>query len=273
MSPNDPSPAATVVLLRDAEKAPEVFMVRRHEGVGSFRGAHVFPGGRVDDQDQADPAWADGIDRARRQLSVLDEQEALSYFVAAARELFEEAGVLLARNGSGQFVSLTEAADHERFATLRHDVHSHRMSFVDLIEREGLRLALDALTLWAHWVTPPVEGKRFDTRFFVARMPPGQTPAHDEKETTESLWTSAADAIRAGDERQIQLPPPTWMTLREIEPFNSVDKVVAAARTRTVVRREPRLVQEDGMRALVMPDDRTRFIWMDGYWRPERIER
>jgi 8-oxo-dGTP pyrophosphatase MutT (NUDIX family) len=260
------------VLLRDAAP-PEVFMVRRHEGVGSFRGAHVFPGGRVDEQDRADPSWADGVDRARRQLSVLDEAEALSFFVAAARELFEEAGVLLARDAAGRFVSMAQAADHERFAGYRREVHSHSLSFVDLIAREGLRLALDALTLSAHWVTPPVEGKRFDTRFFVARVPPGQTPAHDETETTESCWTTAADAIRAGDERQIQLPPPTWMTLREIEPFKSVDEIIAAARTRTVVRREPRLVQEDGTRALVMPDNRMKFFWVDGYWRPERIER
>ena len=271
--PNEPRPAATVVLLRDTEKGPEVFMVRRHEGVGSFRGAHVFPGGRVDDEDYADPAWADGVDRARRQLSILPEDEALAFFVAAARELFEEAGVLLARDRTGQYVSLAQPPDHERFTQHRHDIHARRSSFVEIVQLEGLRLALDALTLSAHWVTPPVEGKRFDTRFFVARLPPGQTPAHDEKETTESSWMTAADAIRAGDERQIQLPPPTWMTLREIEAFKSVEQIVAAARTRTVVRREPRLVQEDGMRALVMPDNRTRFVWLEGYWRPERIER
>jgi len=248
-------------------------MVRRHEGVGSFRGAHVFPGGRVDEHDHADPAWADGVDRALRQLSVLPEDEAIAFFVAAARELFEEAGVLLARDRSGQYVSLAQAADHERFTQYRHDIHARRCSFVEIVEREGLRLALDTLTLCAHWVTPPVEGKRFDTRFFVARLPPGQVPAHDEKETTESSWMTAADAIRAGDERQIQLPPPTWMTLRELEAFKSVEQIIAAARTRTVVRREPRLVQEDGLRVLVMPDNRTRFVWLDGYWRPERIER
>jgi len=271
--PNAPRPAATVVLLRDASPAPEVFMVRRHEGVGSFRGAHVFPGGRVDEHDHADPAWADGVDRALRQLSVLPEDEAIAFFVAAARELFEEAGVLLARDRSGQYVSLAQAADHERFTQYRHDIHARRCSFVEIVEREGLRLALDTLTLCAHWVTPPVEGKRFDTRFFVAWLPPGQVPAHDEKETTESSWMTAADAIRAGDERQIQLPPPTWMTLRELEAFKSVEQIIAAARTRTVVRREPRLVQEDGLRVLVMPDNRTRFVWLDGYWRPERIER
>lgn len=261
------------MLLRDTDKGPEIFMVRRHEGVGSFRGAHVFPGGRVDEHDYADAAWADGLDRARRQLSTLPEDEAIAFFVAAARELFEEAGVLLARDADGNYVSLAEPADHERFTRYRHDIHGRQSSFVDLIERERLRLALDTLTLCAHWVTPPVEGKRFDTRFFVARVPPGQTPAHDEKETTESSWMTATEAIRAGDERQIQLPPPTWMTLREIEPFKSVEQIIAAARTRTVVRREPRLVQEDGMRALVMPDDRTRFVWLEGYWRPERIER
>jgi 8-oxo-dGTP pyrophosphatase MutT (NUDIX family) len=262
-----------VLVLRDAADGPEVFMVRRHEGVGSFRGAHVFPGGRVDERDLANESWADGVERATRQLPSLSDDEAIGYFVAAARELFEEAGVLLARDRSGQYVSLHGSSDRERFSQYRQDVHGHRLSFGEVFEREGLRLALDALTLYAHWVTPPVEGKRFDTRFFVARLPPGQTPAHDETETTESCWITAGAAIRAGDERQMQIPPPTWVTLREIGPFRSVGEIVAAALTRTVVRREPRLVHEGDTRVLLMPDDRTRFVWFDGYWRPERIER
>ena len=269
---NAPFPAATVVVLRDGAVGLEVFMVRRHEGAGSFRGAHVFPGGGVDERDAADATWSDGLEHATRRLAALDASEAVSYHVAAARELFEEAGILLARDRSGAFVSIDGAAEWERFRQYRHDVHAQRRTLGEIAEREGLRLALDALTLFAHWVTPPVEGKRFDTRFFVARLPRGQRPAHDETETTGSLWTSPAAAISAAERRELVLPPPTWMTMIELEPFGSVGAVVEWAAARSVERREPRLVQENGARSLVMPDNCTRFVWTDGYWRPERVE-
>jgi 8-oxo-dGTP pyrophosphatase MutT (NUDIX family) len=268
-----PSPAATVLVLRDGATGPDVFMVRRHEGTGAFRGAHVFPGGRVDPHDGADETWSDGVDRAGRQLADLGRDEAIAFHVAAARELFEEAGVLLARDRSGAFVSLSTGGDHDRFRQYRVEVHAHRLSLREVVERERLRLSLDALTPFAHWVTPPVEGRRFDTRFFVTTLPDGQMPAHDETETTESAWITPRAAIAAEARREIVLPPPTWVTLRELEPFESVGEVMTWSARRRIERREPRLVQENGRRMLVMPDDRTRFLWSDGYWRPEGIER
>src|SRR6476620_2311671 len=96
--PANPRPAATVVVLRDSSAGPEVFMVRRHEGTAFMGGAHVFPGGRADAADgDADAGWCDGLDHAARQLEHLPRADALAYHVAATRELFEEAGVLLAR--------------------------------------------------------------------------------------------------------------------------------------------------------------------------------
>ena len=244
-------------------------MVRRHEGTGAFRGAHVFPGGRVDAEDTADDGWCDGVDLARRQLADVPPADAVAFHVCAARELFEEAGVLLARDRSGTFVSLADVVDHERFKQYRHDVHEHRYTLREIAEREGLRLALDPLTRYAHWVTPPVEGRRFDTRFFVTRVPPLQTAAHDETETTEGGWITAAAALEAAAGRGIMLPPPTWITLRELTPFGSVDEIVAWSQARPIQRREPTLVQENGARLLVMPDDGTRFVFTAGYWQPE----
>jgi 8-oxo-dGTP pyrophosphatase MutT (NUDIX family) len=271
VSSTDPRPAATVVVLRDGADRPEVFMVRRHEGTGAFRGAHVFPGGRVDAFDEADDDWCDGLEHAQRQLPDLSGPAAVAYHVAAVRELFEEAGILLARGSGGGIVSLAGDEDHQRFKEYRAAVHTHRIGLREIAEREELRIALDTLILFAHWVTPPVEGRRFDTRFFVTRVPPFQTPAHDETETTESGWTTPAAAMAAFSGRGILLPPPTWITLRELEQFRSVDEIVAWSRAREVQRREPELVQEAGARIMEMPDDRTRFIWTDGYWRPEGI--
>ncbi len=279
-------PAATVIVLRDAGLAPEVFMVRRHEGTAFLGGAHVFPGGRVDasDRETAHERWCDGIAGAAARFADLPSVDAVAYHVAAARELFEEAGVLLARDAAGEFVSLAGASARARIAQDRRDVHGRGLTLADIVEREGLRLALDALVPFAHWVTPPIDVRRFDTRFFVAPMPPRQTPAHDETETTESVWMTAAEAIARCERDEIVLPPPTWTTLREIEPFGSVDAVMAWARARRIARREPMFLEQDGQKMLLLAGDplnperpaaadpppaETRFVLLDGRWRAE----
>jgi len=280
----DPRPAATVVVLRDSPAGPEVFMVRRHADTAFMGGAHVFPGGRVDEADySADAAWCDGIAHAARQLAGLAPSEALAYHVAAARELFEEAGVLLARHAGGELVSLSGADVRERFTQDRIDVHGGKATLRAVIEREHLRLALDALVSFAHWVTPPVDTRQFDTRFFMTRVPPHQSPVHDDTETTHSTWLRHADAIAQAVSGAIVLPPPTWTTMRELERFGSVDAALAWARTRTIVRRMPMVVEQGGRRMLVLPGDplhpdaageeppvETRFVFVDRRWRAER---
>jgi 8-oxo-dGTP pyrophosphatase MutT (NUDIX family) len=282
--PSNPRPAATVVVLRDGPAGPEVFMVRRHEGTAFMGGAHVFPGGRVDAADgDGDAAWCDGIAHAAAQLPSLPPDEATAYHVAAARELFEEAGVLLARGVDGAFVSLATPADRERFRQARDDVHDGTTTLRRVVEREHLRLAIDTLILFAHWVTPPIDTRQFDTRFFMTRVPPQQTPAHDETETTHSAWVRPADAIAQAEAGDIVLPPPTWTTLRELERFASVDDAMAWARPRRIVRRMPLAYEEGGRRLLVLPGDpqhpdppgdeapaETRFVLIEKRWRPER---
>ena len=282
--PANPRPAATVVVLRDGPAGPEAFMVRRHEGTAFMGGAHVFPGGRVDESDaNADAAWCDGIDHAVSQLPSMPPQEATAYHVAAARELFEEAGVLLARDRPGAFVRLA-GADHDRFKHARHTVHSGATTLRALVDGEGLRLALDALVLFAHWVTPPIDTRQFDTRFFMTRVPPHQAPAHDDTETTHSAWVRPADAIAQAIRSEIVLPPPTWTTLRELERFASVDAALAWAAARRIVRRMPHLVEDDARRLLLLPGDplhpdpagdeppfETRFVFVDRRWRAERV--
>jgi 8-oxo-dGTP pyrophosphatase MutT (NUDIX family) len=284
MSPDliepNPRPAATVVLLRDGPAGLEVFMVRRHEATAFMGGAYVFPGGRVDagDRDVADPSWCDGIDVAAARLATLPAADAIAFHVAALRELFEEAGVLLARDSSGGFASDVTT----RFRRYRADVHAGRWSMREVIDREHVRLALDALLPFAHWVTPPIDVRQFDTRFFVARVPPDQTPAHDETETTDSTWVMPADALAQAIRDEIVLPLPTWTTLRELEPLRTVDDALAWTRRHHIVRRMPQLVERDGRRMLVLPGDplhpepavdapaETRFVHVAGRWRAER---
>jgi 8-oxo-dGTP pyrophosphatase MutT (NUDIX family) len=285
--PSDPRPASTVVVLRDCATGPEVFMVRRHERTVFMGGAYVFPGGRVDAVDhEGDNAWCDGVEHASKQLAALAPSEAVAYHVAAARELFEEAGVLLARDEAGSFASLANAEDHARLKHDREEVHAGRTSLRAIVDRERLRLALDTLILFSHWVTPPIDTRQFDTRFFMTRIPPDQTPAHDETETTHSTWITPAHAMaqaRAGD---MVLPPPTWTTLRELEAFASVEEALAWARRRHVTRRMPKVLERDGQRLLVLPGDplhpdpagpgnenapaETRFTFIDRRWRAER---
>jgi len=273
-----------VVVLRDGPAGPEAFIVRRHADTAFMGGAHVFPGGRVDAADgDGDTQWCDGIAHAEAQLKELPAAEAVAYHVAAARELFEEAGVLLARDTSGAFVSLAGADDHARFKHARHDVHDGRTTLRSVVERQRLRLALDTLILFAHWVTPPVDTRQFDTRFFMTRVPPRQTPAHDETETTHSAWVRPADAIAQAMAGSIVLPPPTWTTMRELEPFASVEEAMAWARRRRIVRRMPLALERDGRRLLLLPGDplhpdtagdeppvETRFVLVEKRWRPER---
>lgn len=272
----NPRPASTVVVLRDAADGPEVFLVRRHEGTAFMGGAHVFPGGRVDDADRdGDASWCDGVEHAAAQLADIDRGEAIAYHIAAARELFEEAGVLLARTRT-----------HERFVQDRADLHGGRATLRAIVERQGLRLALDGLVLFAHWVTPPIDTRQFDTRFFLTRLPPDQTPVHDDTETTHSTWMTPSAAIDAAANGAIVLPPPTWTTLRELEPFGTVAAALQWARTRRIARRQPKLVEHNGDRMLLIPGDplypecpdpepprETRFISIDKRWRAAQAER
>lgn len=248
-------------------------------------GAHVFPGGRVDagDHDAADESWCDGVDAAAARLGDLPAADAVAFHLAALRELFEEAGVLLARNASRAFVSLAGDDVRVRFERYRIDVHDGVRSMREVVRREHLRLALDALVAFAHWVTPPIDVRQFDTRFFITRVPPDQTPAHDDTETTHGAWITPADAIAQASRDEIVLPPPTWTTLRELEPFRTVEEALAWARQRRLVRRMPHhIIDADGRRLLLLAGDplhpdpseyptrETRFVHLNGRWRAQR---
>jgi 8-oxo-dGTP pyrophosphatase MutT (NUDIX family) len=263
-------PASTVVLLRDGHEGLETFLVRRHDAVAFMGGAHVFPGGRVDDSDAA-PAYAAYADGALSSRFSAPVASVRAHYVAAARELFEEAGILLARDPARQFVSL-EPDDNVR--ALRLAITTGDMTLLDLLRQFEWRLSFDALVYFAHWVTPPVEARRYDTRFFLAAVPPAQDPAHDASETVDSVWLRPAEAIRRCRDGALALPPPTWTTLRALESFGDVGSALAWGREQPAPRIEPSIEQRGDTRIVILPHvegfavREQRFLLADGRWLP-----
>jgi 8-oxo-dGTP pyrophosphatase MutT (NUDIX family) len=224
---------ATVMLVRDghqAERPLEVFMLRRHPRT-AFGSVHVFPGGVVDATDRAPAldAHCPGLTDtdASAQLGVASGGRA--YWVAAIRESFEEAGVLLARRADGEPVRFDHHEDVQaRFDEHRLALHAGERSLVDVLEAEDLVLAVDQVRYFAHWITPEGEPKRFDTRFFLARAPEGQAYAHDDTELIGSEWVCPADALarhRAGDFPMIG---PTTVCLQDISRFATCGELLSA---------------------------------------------
>ena len=270
-------PSSTVVLLRPARATIETFLVRRHDTIAFMGGAHVFPGGKVDDTDRAadTAAHCDGLDKAVARMPAVERSTAIAYHVAAVRELFEEAGVLLARDVNGGMVSV---ADEQL------DLHRHRLiegttTLAAMAASERVRLALDELELFAHWVTPDGEPRRFDTRFFLAAAPAAQEAAHHAHEASDGTWLSPGDALERCARGEIVLPPPTWITLRALSRCTTIDAAFAWARASPVPRIQPRVVESGRTRLIVLPGDpmypavagfdavETRFVLEQGRWR------
>lgn len=241
-------PSATVVLLRDGTEGLEVFLLKRHGLSDVLGGAYVFPGGKVDPEDAE---WSDRLDAMPVALhAALGEPEltppqAATLYVAAIREVFEETGLL--------FAPVTPAQARQAWAALRTGPR-----FSELLEPWGLVLDAGALHPWSRWVTPQVGGvvrKRFDTRFFVAAVPPGQVPAHDEHEAIESLWLPPRLALTQYWEGAIELAPPQIMSLAHLARHDSVASVVTAARSRLPPCIRPEPFEQDGERVLCYPGD------------------
>jgi glyoxylase-like metal-dependent hydrolase (beta-lactamase superfamily II)/8-oxo-dGTP pyrophosphatase MutT (NUDIX family) len=222
-------PAATLVLLRDGAKGLEVYMLQRAAHAAFLGGAYVFPGGALDPAD-ADPALlplVTGLDpdgaNARLQLS----ENALAYWIAAVRETFEEAGILVALDEAGAPLDETRVA---ALARHREALNAQRVSFADVLRGERLTLPLAALAYYQHWITPPRRSRRFDTRFFMALAPRGQAGAHDNAETVHSAWIGPADALARAERGEIELAFATRFVLRDLARFDTAQSALDCAR-------------------------------------------
>ncbi len=230
-------PAATLLLLRDGADGLEVFMVVRHHQIDFASGALVFPGGKIAHGDR-EPLTHESASG----LQGLDpEQTALR--IAALREAFEECALLLARErGSSELIGpqRLEQLDHYRGPLDRGE-----LGIGEMLRAENLQLACESLVHFAHWVTPTMMPKRFDTHFFLASPPAGQLARHDGRELVDSVWIRPADALAQAEAGQRTIIAPTRLNLQRLGQSHSVAEAVAAARAQPVVRVLPELVETD----------------------------
>src|SRR5579862_1837618 len=258
--------AATIMLVRDAADASgpalEVCMLRRHVDSDFVGGAYVFPGGKVDDDDRSTAAGDASTGRDDVEASDLLGVEAggLAFWVAALRECFEEAGVLLAypeaASPGAPLIDMAGAEARTRLAAGRHELNAGAIGFLDLLTREGLRLADDRVHYFSHWITPEPAPKRYDTRFFVAALPPYQVPVHDDHETVDTVWVRPADALARAAAGEFDLIFPTMKNLEAISRFARAEELLTAAaaveRVPTVL---PRVVADHNGFRILLPGD------------------
>lgn len=219
--------AATVVLIRQTSAGVELFMLQRPGGV-DFPDLHVFPGGKLDASDILDP-YVSGLSGAAANRLLGVGGGGLRYWVAAIRECFEECGVLLARR-DGDFVDLSDPGEAARFHDYRQRLIDGSLSMAELCAAERLVLAAEGLLYHSHWITPEVAPRRFDTRFFVARMPERQATVAHTWETAGAHWVSPAAALEAWRRGEWRMIAPTLVTLESLATFADVDAIYAAVR-------------------------------------------
>lgn len=238
----DPVPAATMLLLRD-EPEFEVLMVKRHHQIDFASGALVFPGGKPSAGDEASD-WShhcigwDTFDPTQRTLRI-----------AAIREAYEEAGVLLAVNADG--------SPFEDASSLgsRKAVERGTQEFLDIVRDADVRLRLDQLTHFARWITPTFMPKRFDTHFFVVRAPDRQIAACDGYETVDAEWLSPHKALQMGENGERTIIFPTRLNLQLLAEATSAEDCVSQAEARKMVTVLPEIIQRDGKNVLTIPEN------------------
>lgn len=242
-----PKPASSILLVRDGATGLEVFMVTRHHQIDFASGAMVFPGGKVDaaDSDADARAACDGAEG-------LDDTQ-LGFRTAAIREAMEETGVLLASNHDG--TPLNAARSQALNATYAQKLEKNQITIGEMARAEGLRFNLNALVPYAHWITPAVLAKRFDTPFYIAEVPPAQSElaAHDGTEAVESIWINPGEAVRRADAREVTMVFATRLNLIRLNQASSVAEALQQASVTPPLPVTPVVYQKDGRRWIDIP--------------------
>ena len=262
--PATPRHAASVLLLREELGAIEVLLTRRHENMAFMGGMWVFPGGTLCAADESEQSLALIPEPARLQChrlldlddNALPAATCMGLAIAAIRETFEESGVLLATTADGHHCDdRTLARLHQR----RRAIVSQPELFATLLQEERLQLDVRPLAYWSHWITPSVVPKRFDTRFYLAALPPEQVAAVDAIEATEMSWMTPAAVIAAAHDGMMTVSRPTLYNLMELDAsvrqHVSLSAILRAEAQRDVVPVLPKLRRGEP-RMIIMPWDR-----------------
>jgi 8-oxo-dGTP pyrophosphatase MutT (NUDIX family) len=245
--------AATVLLVRDAPGGLEVYLLRRTRDMPFAGGMTAYPGGSVDprDSEETDLAWVGPPPTFWAQAFKTSEALARALVCAAVRETFEEAGVLLAGPPDGDVLSDVDTREWE---TVRQALLAREVSLAQALSARGLAIRADLLRPWAHWITPEVEPRRYDTKFFVAAVPPGQDPRDVSGEADEASWLRPADALAEHEARTRTMLPPTLLTLLDLAEHSTVDGVLAGAPPRPISPVLPTVERGPDGAAVVTPD-------------------
>ncbi len=235
----EPQDASTVILLRQGKELLEVFLLRKSRSLEFAAGAYVFPGGKVDEEDQ-NPRWFSLFSHLTREameerMTDILPKSPLGFHVAALRELLEESGLLLSERPCPPDV----------IQEIRTQLHEGKC-FLPLIESFQLKLSPEKLTYYAHWLTPTLFPVRYNTCFFMSELPEGFNLTPDLHETSEGLWMSPQIALKKNEEGALPLMPPTVITLAELSHFDSVKKAIQWGDKRQKILRQP-WVDENGV--------------------------
>lgn len=232
--PAPAAPSATVVLARPARQGFEVLLLKRLRTSGFVPGAFVFPGGRVDAADSS-------VDLIARTEGMTAEPEP-AYWMAAAREAFEETGLLLGERADGTSCAHGDGSLEE----WREKLLTDRATLIDLLRKEDIRLDFRRTAYCAHWITPVAEPRRYDTRFFLAEVPRECLAVIDAREMSASMWLRPATALEMFHRGELPMVFPTARTLHELSRFDSIGQALAHYRSATIRAIQPRLVRRDG---------------------------
>jgi len=223
-------PAATVIIARDANPQYEIFMLKRTQQAVFASGMYVFPGGRVDEDDNA-PFYESHHSgpsplQAAQQTALGDDWRGI--WIAGIRETFEEAGIMLAYDHQGQILKYDDS-NRDRFEAYRHELHEGKITLAEICEREQLTLAIDLIHFYNRWVTPLGRPRRFDTRFFITQAPEIQHGLHDGKETVDSAWISPSEALRQCQAGEFGMMAVTEKQLTALNEFSNTSDLLKMA--------------------------------------------
>jgi 8-oxo-dGTP pyrophosphatase MutT (NUDIX family) len=247
--PVEPRDASTVILLRDGSTGPEVFLQRRVLGMAFAAGMTVFPGGGVDPRDaQPTVRWSGPHPHWWAQRFQCTPELARALVCAAVRETFEESGVLLAGPTEQTVVS-----DTAEFSAARSALVSRELSLAEFLRDRDLVLRADLLRPWSNWVTPEVEPRRYDARFFLAALPTGQRADGVTTEAAATYWRTPTEALEDWKRGESGLLPPTWVSLTELAEYDSVASAVAAERELDKIT--PRIVRDQNATRFVFSEE------------------